>query len=186
MTDLEVVTGEVLSEDDYLEALASRVRVETKNLKLSAQELYEKFDGVGDDEAVAREVLEHLGVEGDAYDVLLPVITMDVQWWRRKRVRGIERGPVEQEAKKTETDVPTNPLLREKLLKETFALGDGSSVTWGAATVADHVKRVQFLSTMVDGLRATAAKHQNAVATIEMTVGAKCLNDVAKKKKVAA
>ena len=150
-------------------------------------ELYEKFDE-GDDEAVAAAVLDHLAVDGVARDELLPVVKNDVQWWRRKRVLKIERdGETTQkpDSKLAASTAASNPLLRDKLLKQSFAIGDGRMVMWGEATVADHIARVQFLSAMVDGLRETAGKHQLAVSLIENTPRAKCLNDVAKRKAAA-
>lgn len=47
MTDLVPIAGELVSEDDYLEQLASRVRVESKNLKLSMTDSVESMFIIG-------------------------------------------------------------------------------------------------------------------------------------------
>lgn len=68
--------------------------------------------------------------------------------------------------------------ITEKLLAKTFALGDGTRVSWGRATVQQHKRRVAMLNRMALGDVETATRHLMAVNRIEATTGATCLEDV--------
>lgn len=67
--------------------------------------------------------------------------------------------------------------LTAELLGAEFALGDGRSVTWGAATVAEHTQRIDLLMGNVRGNLETANRHRSAVAMIAEH-GVSTLNDV--------
>lgn len=71
-----------------------------------------------------------------------------------------------------------------ELLESGFALGDGTTVTWGEATVEQHRQRIALLSRNAAGNLQTAARHQAAVDEIERS-GAGCLTQ-AKRKEAAA
>lgn len=55
------------------------------------------------------------------------------------------------------------------LLASTFALGDGRTVTWGEATIADHATRIDLLTKMAAGTLETAALHQKAIDELTAT-----------------
>jgi hypothetical protein len=57
--------------------------------------------------------------------------------------------------------------LTAELLASEFSLGDGSSVTWGAATVEQHSQRVASLTRHAVGTAETAARHSAAIALCE-------------------
>lgn len=66
--------------------------------------------------------------------------------------------------------------LTAELLNSSFSLGDGRSVTWGRATVADHRLRAGLLATTAAGTLQTAALHEEAIAVIE-AAGVTCLTE---------
>lgn len=76
-------------------------------------------------------------------------------------------------------DVRTQTRLEvtAELLAASFALGDGRSVTWGDATVSDHLTRIELLRRQVMGGAETMARHEAAIDLIVST-GADCLNGV--------
>ena len=61
-----------------------------------------------------------------------------------------------------------------ELLESGFALGDGTTVTWGEATVEQHQQRIALLTRNAAGNLQTAARHQSAVDEIERS-GVACL-----------
>ena len=65
-----------------------------------------------------------------------------------------------------------------ELLDAEFALGDGTSVTWGDATVEQHEVRVEMLTKMAGGTIETAARHQSAIDHLR-EANATSLNDLA-------
>lgn len=64
-----------------------------------------------------------------------------------------------------------------ELADQTFKLPDGRSVSWGAATVADHKARADWQRNLGMRLQADALHHERAVVVIEKAK-ASCLNDV--------
>jgi hypothetical protein len=64
-----------------------------------------------------------------------------------------------------------------ELLGTSFALGDGTSVTWGEATVDQHRQRVEMLSANAAGVVETAARHVAAVRMCE-EAGVSCLAEL--------
>jgi hypothetical protein len=55
----------------------------------------------------------------------------------------------------------------EELLATFFALGDGTKVSWGDATVEQHQQRIALLVKDIAGTTETAARHQAAIRMIE-------------------
>lgn len=53
-----------------------------------------------------------------------------------------------------------------ELLDTSFALGDGTTVTWGDATPQQHQARIDMLAKIADGTLQTAARHQAAIEAI--------------------
>lgn len=67
--------------------------------------------------------------------------------------------------------------LTEELLSTEFAIGDGSRVTWGAATTADHERRIEMLEGNIAANADTAAKHRAAIEMLK-TSHASTLRDI--------
>jgi hypothetical protein len=67
--------------------------------------------------------------------------------------------------------------LTEELLASPFALGDGTSVTWGEATKEQHEIRIALLTKSAVGTLETAARHGAAIRMIEEK-SATCLADI--------
>lgn len=68
-------------------------------------------------------------------------------------------------------------LARKRLLTESFPLGDGTFVSWAAATAADHLARVEYLNKLKGGIETTIGRHLEAVALIE-AAGVSCLGEL--------
>jgi len=66
----------------------------------------------------------------------------------------------------------------KELLSSVFALGDGTQVTWGSATVEQHQQRIKMLMKNVEGTMETAIRHEAAVKMIQ-AAGVKRLIEVA-------
>lgn len=67
--------------------------------------------------------------------------------------------------------------LTAELLGSSFALGDGSRVTWGAATLEDHRQRIELLGRNVEGNLQTIVLHETAAALLRQS-SASCLADL--------
>lgn len=66
----------------------------------------------------------------------------------------------------------------EALLELEFAVdGSGRRVSWGKATVQDHLDRIRYMQDKSDQILADAAKHQQAVDLLAVT-GCLTLSDV--------
>lgn len=64
-----------------------------------------------------------------------------------------------------------------ELLATVFAVGDGSQVTWGAATSEQHERRIEMLAGNASGVIETAARHVAAVRMIR-EAGVACLAEI--------
>lgn len=108
--------------------------------------------------------------------------------WRRQRA--VERA--EREERRLESDARLYRKLAElvkehddqirlevttELLNSVFALGDGTRVTWGDATVEQHQQRIDLLTGMAAGTLETAARHHAAISMLE-EAGATCLKQL--------
>lgn len=67
--------------------------------------------------------------------------------------------------------------LTKELLESTFALGDGRHVSWGQATMHDHVQRIELLMRNAAGSVVTAKLHEEAIRLIQ-EADAGCLNEL--------
>ena len=67
----------------------------------------------------------------------------------------------------------------QDMLRRSFALGDGSSVSWGQATKRQHEQRIALLQGQVVGFRETIKRHEQALDALQRA-GARCLNDLVK------
>lgn len=105
---------------------------------------------------------------------LAPLVLNIVRAARRRLTRAAER----EVARLISNGVDLDRIeTRKILLNETFPLEDGTFVSWGEATIADHQKRLEVLCSKRDGLNATIALHHHAIEKIAEH-GARCLNDV--------
>lgn len=66
-----------------------------------------------------------------------------------------------------------------ELLRSTFALADGRTVTWGNATLADHRARTEMIGKQVAGSLETIARHNEAIRMIKKAKASR-LADLAK------
>jgi len=97
---------------------------------------------------------------------------------RRRRIREIENAsaefdPVGNPAKWQAVDALLDEYRRavivewtSELLSAEFATGDGRRVTWGEATIEQHVARIRLLTQNVRGNLDAIARHEAAIATI--------------------
>jgi len=67
--------------------------------------------------------------------------------------------------------------LTTELLGSSFALGDGTSVTWGNATITDHSKRMNMLNEHALGTLETAVLHEKAIEMIQ-SANVSCLGQI--------
>lgn len=113
---------------------------------------------------------EHDGVDGRDFDAMWHPGGYYAYWAERTRRRA-EEAIAEWAAQiRLETT--------RELLGTLFALGDGTSVTWGHATVGEHEQRIAMLTRNATGVIETAARHQAAIRMIK-DAGATCLADLA-------
>lgn len=128
------------------------------------------------DEALARELASHIG-----HDALLALAVQHIErvikGERRKRIRDEEEastGPGGDALQWSTVDA----LLEEyrkavivnwtaELLASEFAIGDGTRVTWGTATVEQHAARISMLTKNVRGNLDAIQRHEAAIATIK-------------------
>lgn len=64
----------------------------------------------------------------------------------------------------------------QELLESRFALPDGSTVEWGAATIDDHRQRVEMFQGYAEASIEGGARHQQAIDALTES-GAECLNE---------
>lgn len=67
--------------------------------------------------------------------------------------------------------------LTAELLQASFAVGEGRQVSWGDATVNDHLTRIQLLLSQAGGNVSTANRHKAAIHLLQKN-GVKTLNEV--------
>lgn len=90
--------------------------------------------------------------------------------WRELISHSREPGPI------AKSDRPVSSGVKG-LLVQRFALGDGTSVEWGAATVDQHETRIAMLRRMRDGIDLTIDRHRSAIEAIN-EAGVSCLADL--------
>lgn len=126
-------------------------------------------------------VLAKLGVEPEAARLLASVVGADLRGWQREFASLLERDaiglltPRSPNAGRTEQE--SAPEARAQLLASTFALYDGTRVTWGEATVDQHAQRIARLDRLRQGTTNTIDRHKRALALIT-AANATCLNDL--------
>jgi hypothetical protein len=126
-----------------------------------------------DDFVAAGLLLAKLKVNVKATAALQPIVAHAIGMNRRAKVRNIERRAPRKGLGKTFDSVQA----RKEMAEAFFALGDGTEVRWGEATVEQHRQRIDMLVKMQSGLGVTIARHESAIAEIE-AAGVSCLDEV--------
>ena len=133
-------------------------------------ELLERVGTVGEPETTAAAIVADLKLNARQREVLWPIVLEACELVDRNRVRRVEQS--------VRLGVRSDPGgERAALMLESFALGDGRRVLWGAATIADHEERIAWLVKLADGIEATIDRHRETVATLR-SAGVSCLNDL--------
>lgn len=117
-------------------------------------------------------------------DDLLPLLVREIAHAQRHQNRWAERSAFSERFAASVSALPETSEIAAaslddfKALYETpFKLGDGTSVTWGAATVEQHEIRLSMLRAIRAGLDRTIARHEEAVAILRSS-GAPCLEQI--------
>lgn len=126
-----------------------------------------------DDGVAAGLLLAQLRVNAKATDALRPVIAHAIGMSRRAEVRSVERRAPRRGLGSSFDSVQA----RKEMAEAFFALGDGTRVRWGEATVAQHRQRIAMLEKMRAGLSETVARHEAAISEIE-AAGVSCLDEI--------
>ena len=114
---------------------------------------------------------------------LIPVLVNEIDRQRRMKCLNIERSYFVTLSEACKLGVPgTIESIRLKsagelreLLESRFALGNGERVTWGEATIPQHLMRISMLEKKVAGINQTIGHHQEAIEMIK-AAGSDCLN----------
>lgn len=134
-------------------------------------------DAVLSDSSVAIAVMRDLGVPAKASKVLTPALANAVCQVRRAETLHVEKQvftPSVLPGKGAILDARSD---RELLLSETFALGDGTRVSWGEATDEQLAQREAMLLRLRDGIDATVGRVR-AARSLLREFDVKCLNDL--------
>ena len=133
-----------------------------------------EFDEISDNGKAAIAALDDLHIRGErTRSLLLPIVTEAVLMARRKVTRQHERTvPID-----SIYDGQTTLSARQALLDQSFALGDGRYVTWGEATEADHLARINILAAHIEGVQKTIDQHETAISFIHQR-GVSCLGEI--------
>lgn len=88
-------------------------------------------------------------------------------WWLAQTF--YPGGPVKLRTDELIADVArkTRIEVTEELLSTRFALGDGTMVTWGTATISQHRQRIEMLAKNAAGIVETAGRHKAAIYMCE-------------------
>lgn len=128
-------------------------------------------------------------------EALATVTTMAVKQDRRRRERDLERIATNRAKVDAAVSNSISRIVRENadkllsdwlpaLLDSTFALPDGTRVTWSDATVAQHEERAAWLEKTASANVETAGMHRRAVSDIRAT-GSLTLGEATREKKSA-
>ena len=136
-------------------------------------------DPTADPLDLARSVLSGL-----RKDDLLPLIAREIKDAQRFHSRTVERAFFDRGFRAAVEAVPSPEEARAvalgdfmELYNTRFRLGDGTSVTWGQATIEQHEIRLAMLRKLRAGLDRTIEQHERALVLLR-TSGAPCLEEV--------
>lgn len=116
----------------------------------------------------------------DLAELVRPAVADRVRDRRREFARRVERqafGHGSCDARRPGAESADPAGARAAWLAEGFMVPDNGRVTWGAATVDDHLARIELLGKLRQGLTDTIDRHRWAVELIEHH-RASCLSDV--------
>lgn len=127
----------------------------------------------------ASKILVDLGVHGDAFDCLYPVVANAVRMLNRASTRTVERiaSGIIRTTDNDADEIATRHEARLELMSKGFATRTWGWVRWGEATVAQHEERIAMLARIRGGIDDTIDLHAEAIAEIT-AAGAACLNEV--------
>ena len=129
----------------------------------------------GDPHDIARRIRRKVSAED-----MLRLLAREVEWTQRGLARIVEHEAMMAFRARFAESLPplpgVDPGLRA-LFRSAFSLGDGTSVTWGAATIEQHEQRIAFLELQRNGINRTIAQHQDAIRLIT-EAGTTCLDDL--------
>jgi hypothetical protein len=132
--------------------------------------------------AAAEYILGRLGVRGHAKVILTEVVAAWILMYRREGARKVEhRTPRIQKLFKPARGAPST--RRETydwsgLLNTMFSPHhDGTRVTWGEATIAEHEAYITWQRHHITGVERTIALHQTAIEDIR-AANVSCLKEV--------
>jgi hypothetical protein len=137
--------------------------------------LYELIEqhATGDPDETAAAVFDAMGLPTKWRDVFHRVVRDECRRRYRSAVRDMEHGHPFSETQEEAAE----PMSRTAFLQSGFSIGGGRHVTWGEATVEDHLARIAYLETFRTGIARTIAKHEQAVADIT-AAGVRCLAEL--------
>jgi hypothetical protein len=109
---------------------------------------------------------------------LVEMLAEEISHEQRELARGAEHSAFRAFFAGTTDDGGGIDVDRLRAVFETpIKLGDGFTITWGAATVDQHRQRIAMLEKLRDGLTQTITRHEQAISLIE-SAGVACLNDL--------
>lgn len=128
----------------------------------------------GDPELLARTLLKKY--QGAS---LVSLVAREISLVQRSMVRDTEKSTFSSLFKNggganvAEIDVS----IFKRLFEKAFSLGDGTTVSWGEATLEQHQMRIAMLTKQREGLDDTIERHRRAVEIITQS-GVSRLNEV--------
>lgn len=133
------------------------------------RELVEAHEEIKVDREAAAAILLQLKVNRQAAIVLLPIVTEAVGAERRRLVAQKEQVAFSGRAKGKD--------IRELLVEETFAVGNGRRVAWLDATVDDHEERIVYQQKLIGSIATDIDRHKLAIKLIR-NAGVTCLREL--------
>ncbi len=127
-----------------------------------------------DSEACAKTFLDEHQIPAKAAEMLRPLLVAEANAVRTASARAASRRIfVPEQARAT-----INPLeMKRALAAESFALGDGTWVSYLQATAEQHEARADMLRRQLDGIERSALVHERCASVIRVH-GVTCLAEV--------
>lgn len=133
-----------------------------------------------DPKVIAEDLLHNVLTSDDVIDILAE----HVMHYQRLHVLSCEKR-VFQSFFKTNTSLSTTvrssvadiAFQLSGLFDKEMKLGDGTSVTWGKATIEQHEQRIAVLEKIRDGIDDTISRHREAISILQKAK-AKCLEEI--------
>lgn len=116
---------------------------------------------------------------------LIPFIAEEIKGQQREVQRRVEDEafiPMREHFREASLAMPTPDEMASlenfrALYRTPFRLGDGTTATWGSASLDQHERRLSMLLKLRAGLDKTIERHQEAIRILKAT-GAPCLEEV--------